>query len=81
VYPRPHTTTLRLTPGQTEFLYWELTSLLAQYIADGAEIDPADETTLRLVISRLEASLDRAESLADFQLDQLRRINSDALRP
>jgi hypothetical protein len=74
MYPRTPSVHLRLSPPQSEFLYWELLGLLAYYAGNGATIEPADEQALRLAISQLESELARASAQADIQLAQLRRL-------
>lgn len=79
MYPRRCAIRLHLTPQQAEFIYWELAGLLSQYTSEDQEIEPADEAALQYAVSRLETGLEQARSIAELQLQQLRRINQAAL--
>jgi hypothetical protein len=76
MYPHRTTVQLHLRPAEAEIVYWELIGLLSHYEQDGPQLDPADESALRLTANRLEFGLKQAQALADLQLQQLRQLNN-----
>lgn len=68
---------LDLTPPQAEYLYWELLAIQSHYDSRG-QANPltADEAlTLANTIARLGSELEKAQALADVQLQQLERAH------
>lgn len=75
MYPRPYMIRLDHTPRQAEFLYWELLALQSHYDSQGqvSPLSTDDALTLANTIARLGSELDKAQALADVQLQQLKR--------
>jgi hypothetical protein len=77
---------LRLTPHDADWIYWELLALTEHYspIGDGCDLEPREEAALRSAISQLELGLARAEAQAqahqDHQLKLLRGTGKPSSR-
>jgi hypothetical protein len=78
MYPRTSSVSVKLTPTQAEFIYWELLALLDHYRKSSTPLEPADESAILQATSQLELGLKRAEAVAELQLEQLRSIAKDA---
>ena len=75
MYPRPYMIRLDHTPRQAEFLYWELLALQSHYdsLGPSSPLTTDEALTLANTLSRLKSELEKAQALADVQLQQLKR--------
>jgi hypothetical protein len=72
MFTRSSTVSLRLGAQQAEFIYFELLGLLVHYRDAGTTIEPGDERALLSALTQLELGIQRAQAVADVQLEQLR---------
>jgi hypothetical protein len=72
MFPRPSAVHLRLSPPQAETLYFELLGLLAHYRESNTSIEPNDERALLSSITQLELGIQRAQAVAETQLQHMR---------